>query len=100
VLTTRQSNRESVRENPIMARHHRMPPEEAGYTYAAYDPKRTPSIYCLTPSLAMITIDLSNCMSLLDMPHLVNRPLNYLDRKFKELNRFMFTTHYDFTNGL
>jgi len=34
VLTTRQSNRESVRENPIMARHHRMPPEEAGYTYA------------------------------------------------------------------
>jgi hypothetical protein len=23
-----------VREKPIMARHHRMPPEEAGYTYA------------------------------------------------------------------
>jgi len=23
-----------VREKPIMARHHRMPPEAAGYTYA------------------------------------------------------------------
>ena len=23
-----------MREKPIMARHHRMPPEEAGYTYA------------------------------------------------------------------
>jgi hypothetical protein len=31
---TRVSNRESARENPIMARHQRMPTEEAGYTYA------------------------------------------------------------------
>jgi len=33
-VITRDSNRESAREQPIMARHHRMPPWEAGYTYA------------------------------------------------------------------
>jgi len=33
-VRARVSNRESTREQPIMARHQRMPPEEAGYTYA------------------------------------------------------------------
>jgi hypothetical protein len=33
-VTTRDSNRESVREKPIMARLQRMPSEEAGYTFA------------------------------------------------------------------
>ena len=33
-VTTRHTDRESVREQPIMARHQWMPPEEAGYTYA------------------------------------------------------------------
>ena len=33
-VNTRQSNRESAREQPIMARHQRMPPQEAGYTDA------------------------------------------------------------------
>ena len=44
-VNTRQSNRKSAHEQPIMARHQRMPTKEAGYT-SAVEPTAIYQITC------------------------------------------------------
>ena len=90
-----------MRENPIMARHQRMPTEEAGYTYAV-EPTATnrllaneeESIYRPSES------DYQSQFPTQSSPTDCERAFKFSVNKLKEFNHFLLTANSDLADGL